>query len=112
MAALQSRSTSAVVTLKASGRDPPAKLDGCRYASYGARYEGRIVQQLIKNGGGTGVYSETTPDMLGIWNTLLAGEADATWVFLGASLLAGNARCVCCCASAALARTEDRVLAR
>jgi len=87
VAALQSRSTSAVVTLKASGRDTPAKLDGCRYASYGARYEGRIVQQLIKNGGGTGVYSETTPDMLGIWNTLLAGEADATWVFLGASSL-------------------------
>jgi ABC-type nitrate/sulfonate/bicarbonate transport system substrate-binding protein len=85
VAALQARSTSAVVTLKASGRDTPGKLDGCNYASYGARYEGRIVQQLIKNGGGTGDYTESVPDMLGIWNTLLAGKADATWVFLGAT---------------------------
>lgn len=27
-----------------------------KYASYGARYEGRIVQQMIKNDGGTGNY--------------------------------------------------------
>ena len=85
VAALQARTTSAVVTLKASGRDTPAKLDGANYASYGARYEGRIVQQLIKNSGGTGVYTESVPEMLGIWNTLLAGKADATWVFLGAT---------------------------
>ena len=85
VAALQSRSTSAVVTLKASGRDTPAKLDGANYASYGARYEGRIVQQLIKAAGGTGEYTESVPDMLGIWNTLLAGKADATWVFMGAT---------------------------
>jgi ABC-type nitrate/sulfonate/bicarbonate transport system substrate-binding protein len=83
VAALQQRSTSAIVTLKASGRDTPAKLDGANYASYGARYEGRIVQALIKKAGGTGVYSESVPPMLGIWNTLLAGKADATWVFMG-----------------------------
>ena len=51
VAALQQRTTSAIVTLKASGRDTPAKLDGATYASYGARYEGRIVQALIKKGG-------------------------------------------------------------
>ena len=85
VAALQQRTTSAIVTLKASGRDTPAKLDGATYASYGARYEGRIVQQLIKNGGGSGVYTESVPEMLGIWNTLLVGKADATWVFLGAT---------------------------
>jgi len=33
-----------VVTLKESGLDRPCKLDNKRYASYGARYEGRIVQ--------------------------------------------------------------------
>jgi ABC-type nitrate/sulfonate/bicarbonate transport system substrate-binding protein len=85
VATLQARSTSAVVTLKASGRDTPAALDGAVYASYGARYEGRIVQQMIRNAGGKGDFSETVPDMLGIWNTLLAGKADATWVFMGAS---------------------------
>ena len=41
------------------------------YASYGARYEGRIVQQMIRNDGGMGDYTESTPPMLGIWNTLL-----------------------------------------
>ena len=83
VAALQSRTTSAIVTLKSSGRDTPAKLDGANYASYGARYEGRIVQELIKAAGGTGVYTESVPPMLGIWNTLLQGGADATWVFMG-----------------------------
>mmetsp|Transcript_45891 Transcript_45891/g.93657 ORF Transcript_45891/g.93657 Transcript_45891/m.93657 type:complete len:215 (-) Transcript_45891:200-844(-) len=38
---------------------------------------------MIVNDGGTGKYTETTPAMLGIWNTLLKGEADATWVFMG-----------------------------
>jgi ABC-type nitrate/sulfonate/bicarbonate transport system substrate-binding protein len=88
VAALQCRSTDAVVTLKSSGRDTPAKLEGANYASYGARYEGRIVQELIKAGGGSGVYTETVPPMLGIWNTLLAGKADATWVFMGATRVA------------------------
>ena len=83
VAALQAKTPSAVVTLKASGRDRPAKLDGADYASYGARYEGRIVQELIKAAGGTGTYNESVPPMLGIWNTLLAGKADATWVFMG-----------------------------
>ena len=85
VATLQARSTSAVVTLKSSGRNTPKELDGATYASYGARYEGRIVQQMIRNAGGKGEYAETVPEMLGIWNTLLAGKADATWVFMGAS---------------------------
>jgi hypothetical protein len=57
--------------LASSGIDRPSKLDGKTYASYGARYEGRIVQQLIRNDGGKGEYTESTPPMLGIWNTLL-----------------------------------------
>jgi hypothetical protein len=67
-----------------SGIDRPKDLTGKRYASYGARYEGRIVQQMIKNDGGSGDYIEDTEvGMLGVWNTLLEGRADATWVFLG-----------------------------
>jgi hypothetical protein len=49
------------------------------YASYAARFEGRIVQQMLKNDGGTGEYTEQVLPMLGIWNTLLTGKADATW---------------------------------
>lgn len=71
VAALTQGSTSAIVTLKASGLDKPAKLDGKVYASYGARFEGRIVQKLIQADGGKGDYTESTPPMLGIWNTLL-----------------------------------------
>ncbi|KAI7841695.1 hypothetical protein COHA_004562 [Chlorella ohadii] len=83
VAALLQRDTSAIVTLKSSGIDRPAKLEGKRYASYAARYEGRIVQQLIKADGGSGDYQELALPMLGLWNTLLTGEADATWVFMG-----------------------------
>jgi ABC-type nitrate/sulfonate/bicarbonate transport system substrate-binding protein len=80
-ALLHDRNTSAIVTLRSSGIDTPGKLDGKVYASYAARFEGRIVQEMIRADGGKGDFTETTPPMLGIWNTLLAGEADATWVF-------------------------------
>ncbi|EFJ42027.1 hypothetical protein VOLCADRAFT_110035 [Volvox carteri f. nagariensis] len=83
VAALLQDSTSAIVTLASSGITRPAQLDGKTYASYGARFEGRIVQQLIRNDGGAGDFKEITPPMLGIWETLLKGEADATWVFMG-----------------------------
>jgi ABC-type nitrate/sulfonate/bicarbonate transport system substrate-binding protein len=83
VATLLQRDDSAIVTLKSSGIDKPAKLDGKRYASYGARYEGRIVQQMIKADGGTGDYQELALPMLGLWETVLKEEADATWVFMG-----------------------------
>lgn len=49
-------------------------------AAAAARYEGRIVQSLIRSDGGRGDYDEITPPVLGIWNTLVEGTADATWV--------------------------------
>lgn len=71
------------VALKDSGIDRPRDLDGKKYASYGARYEGRIVQRLIQTDGGKGDFEELTPEKLGIWNTLIAGAAEATWIFKG-----------------------------
>lgn len=53
------------------GMVPLPQLEGKRYASYAARYEGRIVQQMIRNDGGTGQYQELVLPMLGLWNTLL-----------------------------------------
>lgn len=82
VAALLQQDDSAIVTLRSSGIDRPQKLQGKRYGSYGARFEGRIVQQLIKNDGGSGEYQELTPDKLGLWNTVVNGEMDATWVFM------------------------------
>eukprot|EP01025_Chloroclados_australasicus_P050659 TRINITY_DN5851_c0_g1_i1.p1 TRINITY_DN5851_c0_g1~~TRINITY_DN5851_c0_g1_i1.p1 ORF type:complete len:346 (-),score=53.96 TRINITY_DN5851_c0_g1_i1:436-1473(-) len=72
---------SCLVTLKSSGIDRPQKLDGKTYASYGARYEGRLVQQMIKNDGGTGEYTEKTMPFLQVWDSVLKGESDSTWVF-------------------------------
>lgn len=82
LAAIVQRDTSAIVTLGNSARNRPAKLDGATYASYGARFEDAIVAQMIRNDGGRGEFTATTPPKLGIWNTLLGGEADATWVFM------------------------------
>lgn len=71
------------MTCKESGIERPRELDGKKYASYGARFEGRIVQRMIQQDGGKGEYEEFLPEKLGIWNTLLQGVADATWVFSG-----------------------------
>lgn len=60
----------------------PKDLDGASYASYKARYEDHIVQEMIKNDGGEGIIEVVYPEKLGIWNTLLTDTYDATWIFL------------------------------
>ena len=72
---------SSVVSLKSKNIDSPKLLDGKIYASYKARYEDKIVQKLVRNAGGNGTITIVYPEKLGIWNTLLAGKADATWIF-------------------------------
>ena len=72
---------SSIVSLKSSNIDAPKKLDNKVYASYKARYEDHIVKQMIVNDGGSGNIKIEYPDKLGIWNTLLEGKADATWIF-------------------------------
>lgn len=72
---------SSIVTLQSSNLNQPKLLDGKIYASYKARYEDHIVKQMIKNDGGYGQINITYPAKLGIWNTLLSGKADATWIF-------------------------------
>lgn len=42
------------------------------YASYGARFEGRIVQQLIRSDGGTGLFHEKQLSMRSTWDSLVA----------------------------------------
>ncbi len=82
IAAILQEDTSAIVTLKSSGIDQMKKLDGKNYASYDARFEDTIVSEMIKKDGGLGKHIKITPAKLGIWETLLNGEADATWVFM------------------------------
>ncbi|MEM1123985.1 MAG: ABC transporter substrate-binding protein [Bacteroidota bacterium] len=60
----------------------PKDLDDKTYASYKARYEDGIVQAMIKNDGGQGNIKISYPDKLGIWERVISGEADATWIFM------------------------------
>jgi len=83
VAAVLQKQSSALVTLRSSGIDRPQLLDGKKYASYAARFEGRIIQKMIQHDGGTGSFTEECPPMLGIWGALLNGAYDATWVFTG-----------------------------
>ncbi|MBO3117688.1 ABC transporter substrate-binding protein [Winogradskyella sp. DF17] len=73
---------SAICALKSRGIKRPKDLDNHIYASYKARYEDKIVQQMIKNDKGKGDIILKYPEKLGIWNTLLNGKADATWIFV------------------------------
>ncbi|MFC7235123.1 ABC transporter substrate-binding protein [Halosegnis marinus] len=82
VAALVQGDTSAVAVLADSDIERPRDLDGATYASYGARFEDHIVAQLIRNDGGEGTFETVEPEMLGVPNTLLDGDADATWVFM------------------------------
>jgi NitT/TauT family transport system substrate-binding protein len=82
IAAILQEDTSAIVTLKDSGIHQMKDLDGKTYASYDARFEDTIISQMIKKDGGEGRHVKITPAKLGIWETLLKGEADATWVFM------------------------------
>lgn len=72
---------SAIAVLKDNEIDSPKALDGKTYASYKARYEDEIVRQMIKNDGGAGTFDIVYPDKLGIWETIVKREVDATWIF-------------------------------
>ena len=79
--AILQQDLSCVVSLGNSPVKSMKDLDGRIYASYKARYEDHIIQAMVKNDGGTGQIQLSYPEKLGIWNTLLTGEADATWIF-------------------------------
>jgi ABC-type nitrate/sulfonate/bicarbonate transport system substrate-binding protein len=79
--AILQKDISSIASLKSSNLDRPKLLDGKIYASYKARYEDHIVKEMIKNDNGLGNIKIAYPDKLGIWNTLLEGKADATWIF-------------------------------
>jgi ABC-type nitrate/sulfonate/bicarbonate transport system substrate-binding protein len=79
--AILQRDLSSITALTSADIQRPRDLDGRIYASYHARYEDHIVKQMIINDGGKGDMVISYPEKLGIWNTLLEGKADATWIF-------------------------------
>ncbi|WP_090756378.1 ABC transporter substrate-binding protein [Nonlabens sp. Hel1_33_55] len=82
IAAILKKDLSAIVVKSDSGIKSPRDLDGKKYSSYEARYEDEIVRQMIINDGGQGEFKIGYPEKLGIWDTVLDGEFDATWIFL------------------------------
>lgn len=81
IAAVLQNDLSSIVVKANSGIERPAQLDGKTYASYKARFEDAQVACLVRNDGGQGDLVLQYPNRLGIWSTLLRGEADATWIF-------------------------------
>lgn len=81
IAVLLQQDISSIASLANSNITRPKDLDNRIYASYQARYEDEIVKQMIISDGGSGNIEIIYPQKLGIWNTLLANKADATWIF-------------------------------
>jgi ABC-type nitrate/sulfonate/bicarbonate transport system substrate-binding protein len=82
IAAVFQQDLSAIAVKESSNIFSPKDLDGKSYGSYEARYEDKIVQQMILNDGGKGAIEVSYPNKLGIWDRVIAGGCDATWVFL------------------------------
>ncbi len=82
IAALLQEDLSAIAVRTDRGVASPKDLDGKTYASYRARYEDEIVRQMVRNDGGRGALELEYPAKLGIWETVVAGTFDATWIFL------------------------------
>jgi ABC-type nitrate/sulfonate/bicarbonate transport system substrate-binding protein len=83
VAAVLQTNTSSLVTLKSSGLDRPAKLEGKRYAGFGTPYEEPVISTMIKHDGGvTGQFKLITANLFG-YEAVTAGQADFVWIFEG-----------------------------
>lgn len=83
VATLLQNDTSAIVTKKSSDISSPDQLAGKRYASYEGRFEMAIVNHFIKTKGGEADCIEIKPPKLDCFDSVMRGDADATWVFMG-----------------------------
>ena len=83
VAAVLQTNTSALATLKSSGLDRPAKLEGKRYAGFGSPYEEPVIRTVLKSDGAPqGTYKAITTNVFG-FQSLVAGHTDFIWVFVG-----------------------------
>jgi ABC-type nitrate/sulfonate/bicarbonate transport system substrate-binding protein len=83
IAAILQSNTSALATLKGSGLDTPAKLEGKRYAGFGSPYEEPVIKTVLRNAGApNGDFRIITTNVFG-YQALVAGQADFMWMFAG-----------------------------
>lgn len=83
VAAVLQTNTSALATLKSSGLDRPARLEGKRYAGFGSPLEVPVVQTILKaDGAPTGTFQNITANLSG-YDAVVAKQADFVWIYLG-----------------------------
>jgi ABC-type nitrate/sulfonate/bicarbonate transport system substrate-binding protein len=80
IAAIQQEHHTALATLQQSGITCPSQLDGKRYGAHQARFEAGILRKMVLHSGGCGMFRMLTPPREELWNQLLNGQIDATWV--------------------------------
>lgn len=83
LATVIQKNTSAFVTLKDSGLDRPAKLEGKRYAGFGAPFEEPVIDTVLTcDGAANGRIQNITTNVFG-FQALQAKQADFVWIFMG-----------------------------
>ena len=83
LAAIIQKNTSAFVSLKDSGLDRPAKLEGKRYAGFGAPFEQPVIEAAMScDKAASTKFENVTANTFG-FQALLAKQADFVWIFMG-----------------------------
>jgi ABC-type nitrate/sulfonate/bicarbonate transport system substrate-binding protein len=83
LAAVIQQNSSALVALKDSGIDRPAKLNGKRYAGFGAPFEEPVINAIMAcDGVSSPRFENVTTNTFG-FQALQAKQADFVWIFMG-----------------------------
>jgi ABC-type nitrate/sulfonate/bicarbonate transport system substrate-binding protein len=83
VAAVLQTNTSALVTLKSSGLDSVAKLNGKRYAGFGTPYEEPIIKTMMEHDGAQDpTFDNITTNLFG-YTAVVAEQADFVWIYMG-----------------------------
>lgn len=83
VAAILQHNTSALVSLKSSGLDTVASLNGKRYAGFGAPYEQPVIDQVLSCGGVKNPTFQNITTSLDPVAALKSGQFDFAWVYQG-----------------------------
>ncbi len=83
VAAILQHNTSALVSLKSSGLDSVASLNGKRYAGFGAPYEQPVINQVLSCGGVSNPTFQNITTSLDPVAALKSGQFDFAWVYEG-----------------------------
>lgn len=83
VAAIMQHNTSALISLRKSGLNTIASLNGKRYAGFGAPYEQPVVNQVLACGGVANPSFQNVTTDLDPVAALKSGKFDFAWVFEG-----------------------------